>query len=345
MNMSTLKDKLAKHKASKSPLNTPRVESLSDVLGADSQISQDKNLQSAPLVDIDLIVPDPQQARKEFDPKKLEDLSKSIETRSSKGKVGVKTPISIRNNPDKQGHYIINHGERRWRASKMVGQNTIPAHLDNDYTDDDGVVENVQREDLTPREIADYIGRQLSMGRKKGEIATSLGKSNAYVSQHSVLLDLPDAIAEGFNTGRFNDLTVVNELVKAHKKDASNTEEWLADESQVINRASVDELKLSMSDAKEHLQPETESSTIEPNQDGHPASAETEQSETKSTKKDDPEKFKKAIIVVTYDERQARLLLDRRPSAQGQAWLKYDDDGHEVEVNLNGVQIKELIEG
>lgn len=336
--MSSLKEKLAKHKASKT-LDKQRLESLTEVLGADSQ-STDQQLKTAPLVDIELIEPDPKQARKKFDEKKLEDLSKSIEIREKKGKVGVKTPISIRDNPDRPGHYIINHGERRWRASKMVNKKTIPANLDNDYTDDDGVVENVQREDLTPREIADYIGRQLSMGRKKGEIAESLGKSNAYVTQHSVLLDLPDPIADGFHSGRFNDVTVINELVKAHKKDPKSTEKWLDDESQVVNRATVDELKLSIAANKEG--PEQKSSPE--NKDDNNREPEVTPS-VKEPQTSDPDKFKKAIVVIRHDERQARLMLDRRPSVQGQAWIKYDDDGHEFEASLTDVKITELIEG
>jgi ParB family chromosome partitioning protein len=314
--------------------------------GSYNLVQTSQQLQAAPLVDIDLIDPDPEQPRKKFDEKKLEELSESIKTRSDEGKVGVKTPISIRVNPVSEGRYLINHGERRWRASRMADQSQIPAFIDEDHSEDDAVVENVQRDDLTPREIADYIGRQLAKGRKKGEIAKALGKSNAYISQHVVLLDLPDAIADGFNTGRFNDVTVVNELVKAHKKDPEGTEEWLADESQVVNRTTVDELKLNMTDGEDDLQQGTHSATIEPDQEDDQGSQPVvEQPGTKDSKQDDPDKFKKAIVIVSHDDRQARLLLDRRPSVQGQAWLKYDDDGYEFEANLNDVKITALIEG
>ena len=58
----------------------------------------------------------------------------------------------------------INHGERRWRASKVAGKKQIPAFIDNDYSDDDQVIENIQRNDLTAREIAVHIGRKLAEG-------------------------------------------------------------------------------------------------------------------------------------------------------------------------------------
>jgi ParB family chromosome partitioning protein len=90
---------------------------------------------------------------------------------------GVKTPISVRDNPDAAGRYLINHGARRVRASKLAHKTSIPAFIDNDYNEADQVIENLQRNELTPREIADFIGRELAKGKKKGDIAKELGKS------------------------------------------------------------------------------------------------------------------------------------------------------------------------
>jgi len=59
----------------------------------------------------------------------------------------------------------------------------------------------------------------------------------------------------------------------------------------------------------------------------------------------DPSKFKKAIVQVLHKNRVARLMLDRRPPVQGSAWLKYEDDGHELEVALQDVQLTAIIEG
>lgn len=57
------------------------------------------------------------------------------------------------------------------------------------------------------------------------------------------------------------------------------------------------------------------------------------------------DKFKKAIVLVKHDDRPARLLLDKRPSASGYAWLKYEDDGHIFESMLSDVSLTEVIEG
>ncbi|MGZ8946244.1 MAG: ParB/RepB/Spo0J family partition protein [Methylococcaceae bacterium] len=116
-------------------------------------------------LDLSLIDEDPQQPRREDNPgfseEKLNELVKSITRR------GVKTPISVHNNPEKTGRFIINHGARRFRASKMAGKKTIPAHIDNDYTRTDQLTENLLREGNTPLEIAAAIGDFLKRGMKK----------------------------------------------------------------------------------------------------------------------------------------------------------------------------------
>lgn len=186
---------------------------------------------------LELIEEDPNQPRKQDNPgfsvDSLKELAATIRAR------GIKTPISVRVNPHQPGRYIINHGARRVRASRMAEKTAIPAYVDNDYSEADQVIENLQRNDLTPREIADFIGRELAKGFKKGEIAKRLGKSAAFVSQHVTLLDLPEPIAQAFNSGRTGDVTVVNELVIAYKGRPIEVADWLADPTQEITRGTV----------------------------------------------------------------------------------------------------------
>lgn len=190
------------------------------------------------LLDINLIDEDPNQPRKEDNPgfsqQSLKELALTIAER------GVKSPISVRSTDN--GRFIINHGARRFRASKLAGKTTIPAFIDNDYTHLDQLIENIQRDALTPREVADYIGYKISMGFKKSEIANELGKSNAWVSQHSVILDMPEPIAKAFNKGRIQDLTALNELVKIYNKCPEDVEQIISD-GEDISRSSVQYLK------------------------------------------------------------------------------------------------------
>ena len=186
-------------------------------------------------ISLDLIQEDPDQPRKSDNPGfsqiSIAELAATIRER------GVKSPISVRINED--GVYIINHGARRYRASKVAGKTTIPAFIDQDYNEADQVIENLQRNELTAREIADFIGRELAKGVKKGVIAKSIGKSPAFVTQHVTLLELPDVIADAFNSGRASDVTAINELVSLFKKHPDDVELWLADDSQEVSRASV----------------------------------------------------------------------------------------------------------
>ena len=179
------------------------------------------------VIDLDLvsIKPDPENARVFFDSDSLLRLSETIKAR------GVKTPISVRPDPDHAGHYIINHGERRYRASKLANLKTIPSIIDDDYNEDDGVIENLQRDDLTAEEIAEWIGKQLKKGSKKSDIARRIGKSNSFVTQHSNLLNLPDPIKEIFDAELVTDVTVISELCALYKKNPEEVTGWITENS------------------------------------------------------------------------------------------------------------------
>jgi ParB family chromosome partitioning protein len=290
-------------------------------------------------LDIDLIDEDPKQPRTANNPgftdESLDELSASIRLR------GVKTPISVRDNPNVPGRFIINHGARRFRGSKRAGKDVIPGFIDNDYNEADQVVENLQRNELTAREIADFIGREMAKGIKKGEIAKSISKSPAFVTQHITLLDLPDPIAEAFNSGRVKDVTVINELVTAYKKKPQDVSAWLDDDSQEITRGSVKLLREFLDDKSRHETSEEEAA-IDPNTvEGSEGEAISKEKKEKPT---DPDKLKKAIVRVQHDGRPARLILTRRPPAEGFAWLKYDDDGHEFGADLTSVKLVAVLE-
>jgi len=326
------------------------LDSLGDLSDLLNQPVMDGKTNGPLQLSLDLIDEDPNQPRHADNPgfskESLAELAETIEDR------GVKSPISVREHPKVEGRYIINHGARRFRASRIAGKDSIPAFIDNDYSEADQVIENLQRNELTAREIADFIGRELAKGKKKSEIAREIGKSPAFVTQHVVLLDLPDPIATAFSTGRANDVTVINELVKDYKKNPEQVRLWLADESQELTRGSVKLLHEFLEDKRiqdagevndsktvDSLPGKTDAETGEREQDQKSSDAK------KIVKLDDPEKLKKAIIHVNHDGRLARLILTRRPPADGWAWLKYEDDGHEFEAELTTVQLVALLEG
>jgi len=172
-------------------------------------------------IDISLIIEDMHQPRKEFNKETLRELTETVKLR------GVKSPISVRPNPDKPGTYIINHGARRFRASINAGLKKIPVFIDADYSEADQVIENLQRDNLTSREIADFIGRQLAAGKTKSEIARRIGKTNPYITTHAALLDLPDPIDELYRAGRCTDVTALYDLTRLYKANAEEVTNWL----------------------------------------------------------------------------------------------------------------------
>lgn len=301
-------------------------------------------------IPLELIDEDPDQPRQVFDQEKLEELAETIKIR------GVKTPISVRNS-EAEGRFIVNHGARRLRASKIAGKTTIPGFVDNDYDAEDQLIENIQRDNLTPREVAEFIGKRIKSGMKKGEIAKTIGKSPAYITQHVNLLDLPDPIAKAFNAGRSQDVTVINELVSAYKTNPEEVVQWLADESQEINRSSVRMLReymaeLAEGDGRQSVegQKSKEANQAQEDQGGSLEGEADSKNKPAGQKKEretqgDPDKLKKAIVQIEIFGRAGQLLLNKRPSAHGQAWIKYEDDGEEFETSLEQVKIVAIIEG
>ena len=148
------------------------------------------------VVDLTLanIRPNPYQPRQKFDQKGLADLAASIK------KTGVFQPIIVRQ-PNKQvERYEILAGERRYRASKLAEKTTIPAIV-RDVTEEQmmeiAVLENLQREDLTPLEEAEaYDTLMTKLTLTQAQVSELLGKSRPYIANYLRLLGLPKVVKD-----------------------------------------------------------------------------------------------------------------------------------------------------
>lgn len=138
------------------------------------------------------IEPNREQPRKDFDEEALAELSSSIM------QFGVLQPILVR--PIIGGGYQIVAGERRYRASRMAGLTEIPAvirELSDDETMELAMIENLQREDLTPIEEAKgYKVLIETYDMSQEEVAKSMGKSRSAIANTLRLLLLPDDVIE-----------------------------------------------------------------------------------------------------------------------------------------------------
>lgn len=145
------------------------------------------SIQELPLADIR---PNPFQPRTEFDEEALNELAASIRS------IGIVQPITVRAVED--GKYEIVAGERRFRASKMAGLETIPAYIRK--TEDDSLlalalIENIQREDLNAIEVAISYQRLIDeCNLTQEELSERVGKKRTTISNYLRLLKLPAQI-------------------------------------------------------------------------------------------------------------------------------------------------------
>jgi ParB/RepB/Spo0J family partition protein len=144
------------------------------------------------IVQIDHIEPNPEQPRLVFEPEALNELASSIREH------GVLQPILVR--PLGPNTYQIVAGERRWRASRLAGLETIPAlieEIDDDTALEIAIIENLQREDLTPLDEAAMYDRMVhEHGYSIRKLADKLGKDKGYLENRLRLADAPPEIRE-----------------------------------------------------------------------------------------------------------------------------------------------------
>lgn len=158
-------------------------------------------LSGAQEISIDLIDLDPNQPRKDFDKESIKALSKSIKTH------GLLQPIGVREGEN--GRYIINYGERRFKACKQAGLTNIPAFLNNDYSVYAQVVENVHREDLSLIDRLKFFAHEKGNGASNKDIQEKINHPDkSYISRHMTILDAPEFILDRILDGTIKSLEV-----------------------------------------------------------------------------------------------------------------------------------------
>lgn len=154
------------------------------------KMSEENDFEKVEQVAIELIVPNQYQPRTIFSEEKIEELARTIHTH------GVIQPIVIRTAGE--GQYEIIAGERRYRAMKSLGWTEVPAiirELDDKETASIALIENLQREELTPIEEAYAYEQLLALHALTQEaLAQRLGKGQSTIANKLRLLKLPEEI-------------------------------------------------------------------------------------------------------------------------------------------------------
>ncbi len=157
---------------------------------------------SAVFIPIAQIIPNPRQPRGEMNSEALAELAASIREH------GILQPLMVTYDPD-TNQYILIAGERRLRAARMVGLQSVPV-LVRQITERErlelALIENIQRADLTPLDLAEaYRQLQDEFGLSHEEISVRVGKSREAVTNTLRLLKLPEAVRQALSVGQISE--------------------------------------------------------------------------------------------------------------------------------------------
>lgn len=294
-----------------------------------SAASNRKHVLSVPVDDVVA----KKQVRTEF--KDIEELAESLMVE------GLQQPITV-SPKNTEGKYIIQKGERRWRAAKQAGFDKVDVIVNNaELTPLDEVagalIENIQRDDLTPMEVAHALQNFVEEGWSQTEIAKRLGKSRVYVNKHLALLRLPDPVQELYDNKIVSDQATLNNLrvVFEHDPDLGQRVCDLALEAGGITREqsrdALTEAKASAeSPAGAKSKPKERDSNDKANTDKEPSTPEsvstnpdTETQPSTEWKAADPAKVVISVNVALESKiKQGVLLLDRISSDPKYVWVR-----------------------
>ncbi|MBW2998775.1 ParB/RepB/Spo0J family partition protein [Candidatus Woesearchaeota archaeon] len=145
-------------------------------------------------IDVDYILPNPFQPRKEFSKDKMRELAHSIKVN------GLLQPITVRISKQKEGYFEVIAGERRLRATKALGIEQIECIIQN-YDDNSTLrlttIENLQRDDLNAIEEARaYLELKKAYNITQEQVSNLVSKSRAKIANSMRLLDLPQEVQD-----------------------------------------------------------------------------------------------------------------------------------------------------
>lgn len=187
--------------------------------------------------DVDIISPDPNQPRKNFDETALQELADDLK------KNGLIQPIVVRDDPDNVGKFIVVAGERRLKAAKLAGFTKIRSILSTYESSQLGYVqiaENAKRDNLKFYEMAEFIVSRSDAGEKQADIAEKLGLSKTRISEYMSWRDAPSFFKE--SKEKFPSMRAFYDLVKLYAEYPSEVTEFI-NKAESISKVDITTLK------------------------------------------------------------------------------------------------------
>ena len=260
------------------------------------------------------IIEDPTQPRTEFDVEELTKLSEDIARR------GVQAPIAVR--PAVDGIYQIIHGARRFRASGMAGVTTIPAIVQGDevaFDDYSQVLENTQRDNLTPIDIARFIQKRKALGETNSQIARNLSEKPEWVTYHLALIDMPPEMQQAYDAGKLTGAKATYELRKLHGKDPKAAKQ-LIESGEEITQVRIREVSVPV---KPKVMGEVAITPKPvPAQSSEPLPVPSTVMTEEVIEAPGPESLASPSVIGIYQGDPVRVLFQFKPSAPGLVWIR-----------------------
>lgn len=337
---------------------------LDDLEGLEPPASSGKPLE----ISLSSIGEDPDQPRRAFDAKTLEELAASIRER------GVLQPIGVTLAGPNGMHRIV-FGARRFRAAQLAGRATIPAFIHSEGTGDpyDQMIENIQRDDLSAADIAAFIVSRLAAGEKQKDIALRLGKDKSYIAIYASVAQMAPVLRDRLAT---SPIRAVYELHQMWKKLPQAVESFCAEHDSFtraqaiafceglsgrpsqINDSSLTEAPNDATNphggeafpgterkGDRALQPETGGELgrlVPPGHDHDEASREP----ARPARRDAASGPALMMLRVEHDRRSGRLMLDRSSSkSEAHGLVFFDDDGAVEDLPLAALKLVALKAG
>ena len=245
---------------------------------------QNQNQRSVKEINIEKIKAGRFQPRSNFDKEKLNELTNSIKNQ------GVLSPILVRELGLNEFEVIA--GERRLRASKMAGLETIPCLVDQKQDQDaliSALIENLQREDLNPVEEARGLDRlKREFGLTQDEVATSTGKARSTIANSLRILSLPNSVLNMLSDGL---------IEKGHAKLLAS---MTPAEAEIVARKITKE-SLSIKDLSSFISSKTKNKTVK---------TKTKNTDLLNIEKEMSESFGHKIEIETKNKKSGKVLIN-----------------------------------
>lgn len=183
--------------------------------------------------DIDIVSPDPNQPRKNFDEAALQELADDLK------KNGLIQPIVVREDPDNVGKFIVVAGERRLKAAKLAGFKKIRSILstyDNSQLGYVQIAENAKRDNLKFYEMAEFIVSRADAGEKQADIAEKLGTSKSQVNLYMIWKDAPESLKNAKD--KFNAIRAFYDAVKLYEEHPDEIRDFV-ENNETISKSDI----------------------------------------------------------------------------------------------------------